>query len=305
VKTTPEVVAAHVSKVLVAFAYFPALFDASGGTVITPSATSWHRRFCIMPKVQAIFSDYDGTLCPLEVRREDAFMAPRLKRLLTKVSKRVQLGIITTKDLDFIKERVPFARGISATSGLEMEVDGRLIMDERALRPNKNLEKAYHESLAKILQFRENIVIEGKESGDGILLAFCIDWRLARNWEEAHRQAMPLLTLCKDHGLFVIESVISPFANVYPVQVEKGTALRKLKAEMGVTGPIMYLGDSEADDPAFQLAEISVGVKHTRIMPALQCKYRLEFVELETFLSNLIEADFDFKEDMLESNTPQ
>jgi HAD superfamily hydrolase (TIGR01484 family) len=255
-----------------------------------------------MPKVNAVFSDYDGTLCPLEARREDAFMSPRLRRLLAKASKRIPLGIVSTKDLDFIKERVPFARGISATSGLEMEVDGKTTMDERALRPNKNLEQAYRESLAKVLQFRENVVIERKESEDGNLLAFCIDWRLARNWEEAHRQAVPLLTLCREYGLCVMESEISPFANVYPFPVEKGTALQKLRTEMGVTGPIMYWGDSEADNPAFQVAEISVGIKHTRIMPPLQCKYRLEFVELETFLSNLIDADFNFKEDMLETN---
>lgn len=256
-----------------------------------------------MPKVQAIFSDYDGTLCPLELRREDAFISPRLRRLLTKASKRIQLGIITTKDLGFIKERVPFARGISATCGLEMQVDDKIIMDERTLQISDNLESAYRECVSRILQVRENIVIEKKESEDGGFLAFCLDWRLARNWEEAHRQAIPLLAFCKERGLYVVESEISPFANVFPMQVEKGTALLKLKTEMGVAGPLMYWGDSEADNSAFQLADISVGIKHTRVMPALQCKYRLEFVELETFLSKLIDTDFDFQEDMLERNT--
>ena len=255
-----------------------------------------------MPKVAAIFSDYDGTLCPLELRREDAFLSPRLRRLLVKASKRIPLGIVTTKDLDFIKERIPFVRGISATCGLEMQVDDRIILDERTRQPNKNLENAYRECVSKILQVRENIVIERKVSDDGHLLAFCLDWRLARNWEEAHRQAVPLLAFCREQALYVVESEISPFANVYPMQIDKGTAFLKLKTEMAVTGPVMFWGDSEADNPAFQLAEISVGIKHTRIMPALQCKYRLEFVELETFLSSLIDADFDFQEDMLERN---
>jgi hypothetical protein len=65
----------------------------------------------------------------------------------------------------------------------------------------------------------------------------------------------------------------------------------------------MYWGDSEVDNSAFQLAEISVGIKHRRIMPPLQCKYRLEFLDLERFLSNLLGADFDFQEDMIEKNT--
>ena len=70
-----------------------------------------------------------------------------------------------------------------------------------------------------------------------------------------------------------------------------------------MTGPTIYLGDSEIDDPAFQLAEVSIGVKHRRVMPRLQCKYRVEFLELEGFLSNLIDADFDFHEDMVQRNT--
>lgn len=82
-------------------------------------------------KVQALFSDYDGTLCPLELRREEAYVSPRLRRLLTKINKRIQLGIITTKDLAFIKDRVPFAQGIAATCGLEMQVGDRIIVDER------------------------------------------------------------------------------------------------------------------------------------------------------------------------------
>ena len=62
-----------------------------------------------MVHVDAIFSDYDGTLCALELRREDAFIAPRLRRVLIKASKEIKLGIVTTKDLAFIKDRVPFA----------------------------------------------------------------------------------------------------------------------------------------------------------------------------------------------------
>ncbi|MGA3405352.1 MAG: HAD-IIB family hydrolase [Candidatus Bathyarchaeia archaeon] len=256
-----------------------------------------------MVKVEAIFSDYDGTLCPLEFRREDAFIPPRLRRLLTKASKRVKLGIVTTKDLSFVKERVPFAHGIAATCGLEMQVGDRTILDERIREPDEKVEKAYRTVLSRILQIRDNIMIERKETEDGNLLAFCLDWRLSRDWDEAKRKAIPILTYCKEEGLYVVESEVSPFANVFPMPVSKGEAFNKLRAEMGITGPVMYWGDSEVDNSAFQLAEISVGIKHRRIMPPLQCKYRLEFLDLERFLSNLLGADFDFQEDMIEKNT--
>jgi HAD superfamily hydrolase (TIGR01484 family) len=256
-----------------------------------------------MVKVEAIFSDYDGTLCPLELRREDAFISPRLRRLLIKASKRIKLGIVTTKDLSFAEDRVPFAHGIAATCGLEIQVGDRLIIDERVQEPNRKVEAAYKVALKKILPIRDNIMIERKESEDGDLIAFCIDWRLARNWDEARKNAMPLLTYCKEEGLYVVESTISPFANVFPVEVDKGAALSKLRTEMAVNGPIMYWGDSEVDNTAFQLADVSIGIKHRRIMPKLSCKYRLEFFELENFLRNLIEADFNFRDEMIERNT--
>ena len=253
----------------------------------------------IMVKVGAIFSDYDGTLCPLEVRREDAYLSPILRRLLTRVSKACPLGIITTKDLAFIRERVPFANGISGSCGLEMQVGEKVTIDERVQQPNEKFQKAYQEVLKKVLQTRENLMIERKESDDENLIAFCIDWRLSRNWDEAKRRASPLLAYCREQGLYVVESDVSPFANVYPMKVDKGEAFRKLKEAMGVSGSVIYLGDSEVDDPAFQLAEISIGVKHRRIMPKLQCKYRIEFFEMENLLSRLLDSDFDFREDMV------
>ena len=253
-------------------------------------------------KIAGIFSDYDGTLSQLESRREDAVLSPMLRRLLTKVSKSISFGIVTTKDLSFIRERVPFAHGISASCGLEMQVGEKIVLDERVREPNLQLEKTYQEILKKILQARDNLVIERKESEDEHLIAFCIDWRMARNWEEAKKLAAPLLSYCREQGLHVVESDVSPFANVFPIKVDKGEAFKRLKDALGVNGPVMYLGDSEADDPAFRLADVSVGVKHRRVMPKLQCSYKIEFFEMENLLTELIDADFDFQENMAAKN---
>jgi HAD superfamily hydrolase (TIGR01484 family) len=253
-------------------------------------------------KISAIFSDYDGTLSQLESRREDAVLSPILRRLLRKVSKSITLGVVTTKDLSFIRERVPFAHGISGSCGLEMQVGEKIFLDERVREPNQVLEKTYQEILKKVLQARDNLVVERKESEDEHLIGFCIDWRLARNWEEAKRIAAPLLDYSRKQGLCVVESDVSPFANIFPIKIDKGEAFTKLKKELAVTGPVMFFGDSEADDPAFQLAEVSVGVKHRRIMPKLRCKYRVEFFEVENLLTKLIDSNFDFKDNMATRN---
>jgi HAD superfamily hydrolase (TIGR01484 family) len=270
--------------------------------MVIASGNTFENVWSPMVKIEALFSDYDGTLCPLEVRREDAVIAPRLRRLLTKASKNVKIGIVTTKDLAFIEDRVPFAHGIAATCGLEMRVGDRTIVDDRVKEPDQNVQKTYQEILGKVLQIRDNIMIERKETEDGELMAFCIDWRLSRDWPEAHRKTLPLLSVCRERGLYVVESEISPFANVYPMEVEKGTALTRLKTELGMSGPVIYMGDSEADNSAFRIADVSVGVKHRRIMPKLECKYRLEFFELENFLSNLTNSNFEFQDQMLEKN---
>jgi len=253
-------------------------------------------------QISAIFSDYDGTLSQLESRREAAVLSPIVRRLITRVSKQVTLGIVSTKDLSFIRERVPMAHGVSASCGLEMQVEEKTLLDERVQEPHPQLENAYKEILKKVLQARDNLVIERKESEDEHLIGFCLDWRLARNWDEARQTAAPLLDYSRKQGLYVIESEASPFANVFPTEIDKGEAFEKLKEELGIQGPIMYLGDSEADDPAFGLAEVSVGVKHQRVMARLRCRYRIEFLELENLLTELIDADFDFNETMATTN---
>ena len=116
-------------------------------------------------KIAALFSDYDGTLSQLEARREDAVLSPMLRRMLTKVSKHVTFGIVTTKDLAFIRERVPFAHGISASCGLEMQV-GERHFSMKGSDSGMNPLKTYQEVLKKILQAKDNLVIERKESDD-------------------------------------------------------------------------------------------------------------------------------------------
>lgn len=226
-------------------------------------------------------------------------MSPRLRRFLNKLSTRIPFGIITTKDLDFIRERVPFAHGIAAVSGLEIQVGEKRLVDERIPSNLKAIEDAYQKAFSALREIHdEGIGIERKTTEEDELIGFCIDWRMSHNWTEARTQVIPLLEQCKQAGLYVTESKASPFANVYFTKVDKGTAFTRLKSELGVTGPVMYFGDSEDDNPAFELAEVSIGIKHQKNLPDLKCKYLLEFLKLEGFIAILMDENLEFRKDM-------
>ena len=172
-------------------------------------------------------------------------------------------------------------------------------MDERIPSNLKAIEDAYQKAFSALREIHdEGIGIERKTTEEDELIGFCIDWRMSHNWTEARTQVIPLLEQCKQAGLYVTESKTSPFANVYFTKVDKGTAFTRLKSELGVTSPVMYFGDSEDDNPAFELAEVSIGIKHQKNLPDLKCKYLLEFLKLEGFIAILMDENLEFRKDM-------
>jgi hydroxymethylpyrimidine pyrophosphatase-like HAD family hydrolase len=219
------------------------------------------------------------------------------------MSKRVPVAVITTKDMTFMSDKVPFAHGLAAVSGAEILTGQKRFVDERFPANSKTVETAYRKALSKIIDIDPNISIERKTTEkEDILIAFCIDWRLAKNRVQARENVRPLLASCRELGLYVVESETGPFADIYAATIDKGMALQKLRSELGINGSILYLGDSERDNPAFELAEVSVGVKHQKTMPHMSCKYILEFLEVEVFIASLLDADLEFKPEMVIEN---
>jgi hypothetical protein len=63
---------------------------------------------------------------------------------------------------------------------------------------------------------------------------------------------------------------------------------------------VMYMGDSENDNPAFRKSDISIGIhSDIRLSPKLDCKYMLDFNQLPLFLRRLTDNDFIFSESLL------
>jgi phosphoserine phosphatase len=63
---------------------------------------------------------------------------------------------------------------------------------------------------------------------------------------------------------------------------------------------VMYLGDSENDNPAFRKSDISIGISSDkRLNPKLDCQYNIEFKRLSFFLRRLLDNDLIFSENLI------
>ena len=80
-----------------------------------------------------------------------------------------------------------------------------------------------------------------------------------------------------------------PFVDIYGAEVDKGEAVRLLKALLGVKH-VVYMGDSENDIPAWREADVKILVRH-----GLNSGFRFDgaipvsYEELPTYLSQVAE----------------
>ncbi|WP_458745393.1 HAD hydrolase family protein [Candidatus Nitrosocosmicus sp. T] len=106
---------------------------------------------------------------------------------------------------------------------------------------------------------------------------------------------------------FIQEYATHPFIDIYGTKTSKGDAYDCVVSELfnlnnGI-GKVLYLGDSENDNPAFRKADISIGINSdTRLRPDLTSKYRLDYQDLPNFLRKLSQNNFEFQESLLNAN---
>lgn len=88
----------------------------------------------------AILSDFDGTLCPTSSIKYDYnssdFILRSMEDILREISLTIPIGIITSKDFDFIYPKTKkFAKMLSCILGLEMFV----LDDRQQIKHNENI----------------------------------------------------------------------------------------------------------------------------------------------------------------------
>ena len=142
---------------------------------------------------------------------------------------------------------------------------------------------------------------------DKILAGISFDYRHLLKWENYKMNIEPrimdkIYEYIKKNSpsantLHIQTYLTHPFLDIYSIPCNKGnvvTEIRKL-LNLGSNKNILYLGDSENDNPAFRKADLSINIKSDeRINTKLDSHYSLEFNELSYFLIKLYKENFNF-----------
>ena len=246
--------------------------------------------------IKCFSSDYDGTISPLNVSRSESHVPLETRTMLRQIGRLMPISIITMKDLAFIMPRTPFANAWSAIGGLEVKVGKRVFKREclESLLPSISLAIDYAKQHVTV----PGVEIEEKQDSEGRTVAFCVDWRRARDLKKAKREVERVVSYCEKLGLKLLRYPNQPFCDVYPVAPDKGRALQETLNELAVKSGILFLGDSEMDNSAFRVSDISLGVIHGETpLKALDCDYLLKFEHVPRFLKMLIANNLQFSSD--------
>jgi hydroxymethylpyrimidine pyrophosphatase-like HAD family hydrolase len=191
------------------------------------------------------------------------------------------------------------------------------------LEANSYALKAIAEEITLQEDFSE-MIVEQKHTTDGILAGITIDWRHLDDHRRSEyrrgifhfvwRMVENLKRLPVPINLYIQQYSTHPFIDIYSIECNKGIAFDTVfyelasaeAADVGMprsanrSGSIIYLGDSENDNPAFRRASIPIGIhSDARLNPKLDCKYFLNYKELVPFLIRLRENDYVFTNEMM------
>jgi len=291
-------------------------------------------------QISAILSDYDGTLSPTTFSNHNNIKNEiftnnnynnifELEKVLWEISSKIPIGIISTKDFNFLHYRTRFANILSCMMSIETIIlrhsnsdicykdncvhKSMLNINSEILTMNsRKLESIVEKILVKF----KDISIDRKLTFNPSLLAgITIDWRHLDDWNLIKKEVEPYILKIvnneinnnSEYSLYIQRYSTHPFIDVYSTICSKEIAydnvydiLNELHINRLENKNIIYFGDSENDNPAFRKADISIGIKSDeRLNPKLDCQYLINFNQLPKFLIKILKNDFIFSENLL------
>jgi HAD superfamily hydrolase (TIGR01484 family) len=286
-------------------------------------------------KIAAIFSDYDGTLCPTTSLSNS--LPADLYNILMDISKFIPVCIISSKDFNYLNSCVNFAVIISSIMGIETFllqknkkdfkynfVSYQKISDPRELKnktTSDNLPRYRIKQKEKLIQnsrlledlssvisknFYDIKIIKKYTHKEKLLAGVSFDYRQLLKWESYKLNIEPRIidkiyeflniNSLPPNTLHIQTYLTHPFLDLYSIDCNKGDVVTDLRMLLNLCdNNILYLGDSENDNPAFRKADLSINIKSDeRLNTKLDSHYSLEFNELSYFLIKLYKENFNF-----------
>ncbi|MCX8186174.1 MAG: HAD-IIB family hydrolase [Sulfolobales archaeon] len=202
-----------------------------------------------------LFFDFDGTLSPLNVRRDEAGIRKELTDVLMKLSSSYTLVVVSSKDCYFLMSKAPFFHSYICVNGLEILTNNYILLDPSLTR--KHLVDAVNNVKTLASKMLE-VYVEEKRSLTKALLGLSVEWVEINKAPEGLDE---VITAARGGGLTVIEYSLNPFIDIYISNKNKGDAVKALKSLLEL-GEVIYVGDSENDIPAFKVCDRAVLVRH-------------------------------------------
>ena len=181
----------------------------------------------------------------------------------------------------------------SSVKQKEKLIENSFILEELSLMISKNF---YDLKILRKYTYKEKI-----------LAGVSFDYRHLLKWEHYKSNIEPRIidkiyefikkNSPQTNTLHIQTYLTHPFLDIYSIDCNKGNVVAELRKllNLDINKNILYLGDSENDNPAFRKADLSINIKSDeRLNTKLDSHYSLEFNELSYFLIKLYKENFHF-----------
>ena len=221
-------------------------------------------------KIDAILSDYDGTLCPTTSLTQNNSLPEDLHNILVDISKSIPVCIVSSKDFSFLEPCSNFAVIISSIIGIETfflqknkkDFDNRLVNYEITSGPidldkfkSNTLARSWIKQKEELIQnssiledlssiisqnFQDIKILKKYTHKEKLLAGVSFDYRHLLKWESYKINIEPRIidkiyeyikiNLPPNNNLYIQKYLTHPFLDIYSTYCNKGDIVNEIRA---------------------------------------------------------------------------